>query len=460
MIDPPGSDGRLPAGGSLDGRHAGGIAATAFVRRLVECRPQEWRTAWTSFACNFLILSSYYIIRPIRDEVGVAGGVGNLPWLFTATLAAMLAANALFSALVGQLPRRQFIPIAYRFFIANLLLFFFLWKEADTGWHAWVGRAFYVWTSVFNLFVVSVFWALMSDTFDTEQAKRLFGFISVGGTLGAIVGAAVTSSLVRHLGTRELLLFSAALLELATWCIRHFPARAIGAAGTLSKTAERPIGGTLWSGILHELRSPYLLGISGYMLLYSVTSTVLYFQQAELAAHHFSTIATRTAFFAQLDLAVNVLTIIIQCFLTGRLLKWLGVGVTLALPSVISIAGFTTLGFLPVLRVFIIFQVLRRATNFAAARPAREVLFTVLSREDKYKAKSFLDTFIYRTGDQIGAWSYPLVGALGLGLAGSSFVAVPLAGGWLVLSLWLGRKQMALLRERERDVSARVPLHT
>jgi AAA family ATP:ADP antiporter len=446
MTDPAGSDQLLPTGGSSNGGSAGGTAAATFVRRLVECRPEEWRTAWTSFVCHFLILTSYYIIRPIRDEVGVSGGVGNLPWLFTATLAAMLVANALFSAVVGRLPRRRFIPIAFRFFIANLLLFFVLWKEGESGWHAWVGRAFYVWTSVFNLFVVSVFWALMSDTFDTEQAQRLFGFISVGGTLGAIVGAAFTSSLVRHLGTANLLLFSAALLELATWCVRHFPARAVGGAGTILKAAERPIGGTLWSGIAHEFRSPYLLGISGYMLLYSVTSTILYFQQAELAAHHFATSTTRTAFFAQLDLAVNVLTIIIQCFFTGRLLRWLGVGVTLALPAAISAGGFGTLGFLPLLRVFVVFQVLRRAANFAAARPAREVLFTVLSREDKYKAKSFLDTFVYRTGDQIGAWSYPAVGALGLGLAGSAFVAVPLAGAWLVLSLWLGRKQLALLR--------------
>jgi ATP:ADP antiporter, AAA family len=229
--------------------------------------------------------------------------------------------------------------------------FFVLWKEGGSEWHAWLGRVFYVWTSVFNLFVVSVFWALMSDTFDTEQAKRLFGLITVGGTLGAIVGAAVTSSLVRYLGTGNLLLFSAALLELAAWGVRHFPASAVDGAGTRLKTTERPIDGTLWSGISHEFRSPYLLGISGYMLLYSVTSTVLYFQQAELAAHHFSTSTTRTAFFAQLDLAVNVLTIIIQCFLTGRLVRWLGVGVTLALPSAISVAGFAMLGFLPVLPV-------------------------------------------------------------------------------------------------------------
>lgn len=402
---------------------------------------------YVSFLCNFLVLASYYVIRPIRDEAGVAGGVGNLPWMFTATILAMLAANALFSATVARCPRRSFIPLAYRFFAVNLIGFFVLWRVAPgSSWHLWVGRVFYVWTSVFNLFVVSVFWALMTDVFSTEQSKRLFGFVSVGGTLGAIVGAAVTATLVGRLGTAGLLVFSAGLLELGAQCVRRFPAPGTTEGSAVLPTGvERPIGGTVWSGIAHDFRSPYLLGISGYMLLYSVTSTVLYFQQADLAARHFHGSAERTAFFAQLDLAVNVLTILMQGLLTSQSLKRLGVGLTLALPPMISVAGFAALGFLPITGVFVAFQTLRRAANFALSRPAREVLFTVLSREDKYKAKSFLDTFIYRAGDQIGAWSYPAVAALGLGFAGTSFVASPLAAVWCVLSLWLGRKHLSLM---------------
>lgn len=402
-----------------------------------------------SFACHFLVLASYYIIRPIRDDMGVAGGVNNLPWLFTGTLVAMLVANALFSALVARHSRRRFIPIAYRLFLLNLVVFFVLLKTLSASQQIWVGRSFYIWTSVFNLFVVSVFWAFLTDVFHTEQAKRLFGFISLGGTLGAIVGAAVTASLVQRLGAVNLLLVSAALLEIAAQCVRRFPAEQPAADAQEKLAAERPVGGTIWSGIVHDFRSPYLLGIGGYMLLYSITSTILYFQQADLAAHGFTDRAARTAFFAQLDLAVNVLTVFVQIFLTGNLLRWMGVGFTLALMPALSVVGFTTLGFLPTLTLFVIFQTLRRAANFGLARPAREVLFTVLSREDKYKAKSFLDTFVYRTGDQIGAWTYPVVGWLGLGLAGASFVAAPLAAVWCLLSLWLGRRQLALTNGRD-----------
>ncbi len=417
--------------------------------KIVAVRAPEWRALWMSFACHFLVLASYYIIRPIRDDMGVAGGVNNLPWLFTGTLVAMLIANALFSALVARYSRQRFIPIAYRFFLLNLVVFFILLKTLSQGQQIWVGRSFYIWTSVFNLFVVSVFWAFLTDVFHTEQAKRLFGFISLGGTLGAIVGAAVTASLVQRFGAVHLLLVSATLLEIAAQCVRRFPAEQPAADTQEKLAAERPVGGTVWSGIVHDFRSPYLLGIGGYMLLYSITSTILYFQQADLAAHHFTDRAARTAFFAQLDLLVNVLTVFVQIFLTGNLLRWLGVGFTLALMPALSVVGFTTMGFLPTLTLFVIFQTLRRAANFGLARPAREVLFTVLSREDKYKAKSFLDTFVYRTGDQIGAWTYPVVGWLGLGLAGASFVAAPLAALWCLLSLWLGRRQLALTSGRD-----------
>jgi len=205
--------------------------------------------------------------------------------------------------------------------------------------------------------------------------------------------------------------------------------------------------------VIHDLRSPYLLGICAYMLLYAITSTLLYFQQANIAAQAFTDRGARTAFFAQIDLLVNVLTIFVQAFLTGRLLKWLGVGITLAILPALSVIGFTGTGFVPTLSLLVVFLVLRRAGNFAIARPAREVLFTVVSREDKYKAKSFIDTFIYRAGDQIGAWSTPALGWFGLGMAGVSFVAAPLAAIWLVISLWLGRKQVLLTRKHQPELT-------
>jgi AAA family ATP:ADP antiporter len=419
----------------------------AAVRRMaVDLRPGEARALVLAFVFHFAVLASYYVLRPIRDEIGAAGGLDQLSWLFTATLGAMLLANVLFSAVAARLSRRRFIPLAYRFFIATLAAFYLAMQSPAA--EAWVGRAFYVWVSVFNLFVVSVFWAFMADLFTAEQGKRLFGFIAVGGTLGAILGGALTATLVENAGAATLLIVSALLLEGAAWCVRGFP-ETVGAPsgatvapeGAPTRNAEWPLGGTFWSGIAHVFRSPYLLGICGFMLLHSVTATLVYFQQADIAGAAFTDRAARTVFFARLDIAVNVLTVLMQVFLTGRLLKWLGVGTTLALLPVVSLAGFVAMAAAPSLALLAAFQIARRAVNYAVSRPAREVLFTVLPREDKYKAKAFTDTFVYRAGDQVGAWAYPALRWLGLGVAGVSWVAAPLAAAWVALSLWLGRQQ-------------------
>jgi len=447
---------------------------TKLLSKIVDAKPDERRALWLGFIFNFLVLGGYYVIRPIRDEIGTAGRE-NLPWMFTATLLTMLVANALFSAIVARMSRRRFLPIAYRFFIANLILFYVLMRTLPPAQNVWVGRVFFVWVSVFNLFVVSVFWSFMTDIFRTDQAKRLFGFIAVGGTLGAIGGGQITASLVRPIGTASLLFVSAAALEAAAWCVRFFPAEfarhpersegspepenarqnerslAPKAFGARDDNAEKPVGGSLWAGFTHVVRSPYLLGICGFILLHTITATLVYFQQADLTAHQFIDRAARTKFFARLDQSVNILTIVVQIFLTGRLLKWLGVGLTLAVLPLINIIGFTAMGVMPIIWLLAVFQTLRRAGDYAVARPSREVLFTVLRREDKYKAKNFVDTFVYRAGDQIGAWSYPLLTWLGLGFTGISFVAAPLAALWGALSLWLGRKQIALARARDES---------
>ncbi len=449
--------------------------ALRFLRKVVDVRPNELHALLLAAFFNFVILGSYYVIRPIRDDIGAAGSLEALPWMYTGTLGAMLVANTLFSAIVARMSRRRFLPIAYRFFSINLIIFYLLMRTLSPAQNLWVGRVFFVWVSVFNLFVVTLFWAFMSDIFNSEQAKRLFAFISVGGSLGAIAGPIVTASLVRQLGAANLILITAALLEILPWCVKYFPAAEASAAPPAARArnrardrnpkegeqerdyaqeqeraarvreagAEQPIGGGIITGISHVVRSPYLLGICAFMLFHSITSTLVYFQQADITGHQFHDRATRTAFFAQLDLAVNTITIVVQLFVTGRLLKWFGVGVTLAFLPVLSTLGFIGMGIVPVLSLLAVFQVLRRAGNFAVTRPAREVLFTVLSREDKYKAKSFIDTFVYRAGDQIGAWSYPLLTSFGLGLTGISFVAAPLAAVWCALSIWLGKKQAA-----------------
>ncbi len=437
------------------------------LQRVVDVREDEVRVLLLSCAYFFLILASYYIIRPLRDEMGVAGGVRNIPWLFTGTLVGMLIFHPPFAALVARLPRQRFISITYRFFMANLLIFFVLLKLTPESQSVWAGRAFFIWTSVFNLFVVSVFWSFMADVYRLGQGKRLFGFIGVGGTIGAIVGSAITVGLAERLGPINLLIASIVLLELGVRCVNglsayfsdsakpHSPAPAGGATVPLEEEAlrqrekttaassETPIGGAVLAGITSVMRSPYLLGIVGYMLLYTVAATFLYIQQADVIEQAFSDRAQRTVVFAKIDLAVNVLTVLTQVFLTGRIIKLLGVGVTLTLLPAVCIVGFTNLGLMPTLGVLVVFQVLRRASNYAVARPTRETLYTVVPREDKYKAKNFIDTFVYRGGDQIGAWSYALMQWLGLGLAAIAFVAVPICGLWLLIGLWLGREQSA-----------------
>ena len=410
---------------------------------IVDVRTDEIRALWLGFAFNFMVLGGYYVIRPIRDEIGASSGVEKLPWMFTATLVAMLVANALFSALVAGMSRRKFIPIAYRFFIANLIIFSVLMRVLTPAQQAWLGRTFFVWLSVANLFVVTVFWAFMTDLFSNEQGKRLFGFISIGGSLGAIIGGSITAWLVKPIGAANLLLVSGVMFEVAAQSVRFFPADFTkGQQASQDRPAEEAaIGGSLWSGITHIFRSPYLFGLFAFIIFYSTTSTWAYFQQSDLAGHGFADRTARTTFFANLDRSVNTLTLLGQLFLTGRLLKWLGVTPTLIIMPALSLIGFVFIGISPLLAVLAVFQVLRRAATFAFMRPAREVLFTVLRREDKYKAKSVIDTFAYRVGDQLGAWSYRGLNAFGFGLRGISFITIPIIAAWLALSVWLGHKQ-------------------
>jgi AAA family ATP:ADP antiporter len=422
------------------------------LRRAVDVRPDELRALWLAFVFHFAVLAGYYVIRPIRDEIGASSGVDKLPWMFTAVLITMLAANAVFAAIVARMSRRQFIPIAYRFFIANLVIFYLLMRTLPAEQQTLLARCFFVWVSVFNLFATTVFWAFMTDLFTPEQGKRLFGFIAVGGSLGGILGPIITTALVHHVTTGIFLLICAAMLEIAAQCVRFFPSNF--AAADQRPTSEKPMGGNIWEGITHICRSPYLLGLLLFILLYTSTSTWAYFQQADLTKYQIQNTATRTAFFAKLDLSVNTLTVVIQIFLTGRLLKWLGVGMTLVLMPALSLIGFLAIGFAPVLAVLAIFQILRRAATFALTRPAREVLFTVLRREDKYKAKSFIDTFAYRAGDQIGAWSYGGLHERGFNISATSFIALPFVALWCGLSLWLGHRQSTLAREKQTQLTS------
>ena len=427
--------------------------------RIVDVKPEELHALWLGFLFFFLVLAGYYVIRPIRDNIGAAQ-FENLWWMFTAVLLTMVAANALFSMIVARMSRRRFIPIAYRFFILNLIIFFVLMKSVPSGKQPWVDICFFIWVSVFNLFATAVFWGFMTDLFTNEQGKRLFGFIAVGGSLGGILGPIITTSLIHYVSTGVFLLICAGMLEIAAQSVRFFPAefrRHDSKSAEDAGDAEKPIGGKFWDGVTHICKSPYLFGLFLFILLYTLTSTWTYFQQSDLTRTGFVDKAARTAFFAKLDLTVNTLTLLLQIFVTGRLMKFLGVTVTLLFMPILSLFGFAAMGWAPVIAVLAAFQVARRATTFAFMRPAREVLFTVLRREDKYKAKSFIDTFGYRCGDQFGAWSYGGMQALGLKFTAISYIGVLVVASWCGLGVWLGRKQRALADvQTKRDRSAQL----
>jgi AAA family ATP:ADP antiporter len=410
--------------------------------RVVAVRPEEVRALLWSFAYFFCLLAGYYLLRPLRDEMGIAGGVRNLQWLFTATFLVMLAAVPLYGALVARLPRRRFIALVYRFFALNIAAFWvLLWLGIGTQA---VARVFFVWISVFNLFAVSVFWSFMADLFSAEQGKRLFGFIAAGGTLGALAGPALALTLSVPLGPHNLLIIAGLLLEAAVLCVSRLDAPA---AGTPEAGAQ--VGGSSFAGILMVLRSPYLAGIALWVALLSVAGTFVYFQQASIVAAASDDPAVRTRIFAAIDLAVALLTVAVQFIATGRLIARFGVGAAAALLPLVFAAGFAALAASPALAVVIAVQAIQRTANFALSNPAREVLFTVLAREEKYKAKNVIDVVVFRGADAAGGWLFAALRALGMELQAISLAAIPAMAAWFALALALGRAQ-------ERRAAARM----
>lgn len=420
---------------------------------LLTVRQGEWRPLLWSFSYFFALLCGYYIIRPMRDEMGIAGGVEQLQWMFSGTFLVMLAAVPLFGWLTRHYAPRRFLPYVYYFFIANLILFFALFRSDLT--HAYVARAFFVWASVFNLFIVSVFWSFMADIFSNNQARRLFGVIAAGGTAGALTGPALTALLVGPLGPTNLLLFSAGFLGWAVLCIHRLAAwrqtaQATPRATEEARDADAAVGGGILAGVRLIFQSPYLMGICLLMLFFTSLATFLYFQQAHIVRDHFNDPAQRTALFAAVDFAVNALTLLTQIFLTGRIVERWGLAWTLAAVPLVLMAGFLALSLMPTLWVVLTVQVLRRAGNYAVMRPGREMLYVVLSKEEKYKAKNFIDTVVYRGGDAVSAWVYAGMQALGLSASGIALVAFPLAGVWAGISYRLGRRQELMAAKAEK----------
>jgi AAA family ATP:ADP antiporter len=434
---------------------------TQWLRRVIDVREGEAPGLIGSFVYFFFLLCSYYVMRPLREEMGVAGGVNRLPWLFTGTFLATVAVVPLWGALVSWMPRRRLVPMAHRFFALTMVLFCVLLRAPSLA--KVVVPALFSWISVYNLFVVSVFWSLMADLHTPEQGRRLFGFVAAGGTAGAIAGPFLATMLASKLGPPNLLIISAIALEIASQCALRVvrakaeaptvdPSLSVAVAGTEHTPDERPLGGAVFAGVPQLLRSRYLLSLSLHVLLFTVTATVLYFQQANITAHAFANSGERTSYFAQIDLAVNILSLVVQAAGTGRLMKRIGAGAALAVVVIVTAAAFGGLAASPGLVALFLAMTARRSAGYALERPAREVLFTVVSREEKYKAKNFIDTVVYRGGDVATAWLQQALTAGGISMRGMVIGSLPVTGFWLLLVYSLGRRQETLARAKTEIV--------
>ncbi len=423
--------------------------------RLFKVEPGEARALICSCAYFFFLLCVGYLLRPLREELAVQGGVRSLKWMYLATGGSMLVVSTIFAAIVSRLPRGRFIPWCYQFIGAGLLVFYVLLVALPESRHVVIGRVFFVWVSVFNVFMTSLFWSFMADVFSNPQARRLFPAIAVGGTLGQLCGSFIAGRMTRGPDPADpafLILLAVGALEAAWLCMlllnRMRPAAAPG-------VREAPIGGGALAGLRQVAASKYLGGIALLVLCYTVTSTFLYTTKLQVGEAHSADRAARVAFFAGIDFWAGVATVAAQLFLTSRVVAWLGVGAALAVLPFVTLGGFALLGaamwrphWLEASVVLVAFEATRRASNFAISHPAREMLFTVVGREDKYKAKNVIDTFVYRTGDQAGIWSWDGLMALGSGAPGVCLAAAGLSCAWLLLGLRLGSMQRRLAAEQ------------
>jgi ATP:ADP antiporter, AAA family len=440
----------------------------AFMRalqRVVAVEPGEMRSIAWSWLYFFSLLASTFVLRPLRDSMGLNGGADKYPMLFTGTLVAMVVVSPPFALLVTKLPRRRFIPIVYRISM-GCLLGFWLWLELSPGsLKLAAAYTFFVWFSVFNLFVVSVFRGFMADIWRLDQAKRLFGFIGVGGTLGALAGSWTASLLAKPIGSVNLLFLSIVLLEVAVFSVRRLVGIHRIDATPPGQNAAPPAAlrtSDMWRGLKLIVSQSYLRWIAGYTFFYGLIGTFLYYQQGKLVDLTIHDRDVRTQYFASIEFWVQLGTVLIQLLLTARLIRWFGITFALISQPAIAVLGWIALSLAmiygpwlgtrgltvahlaPELAVLAGVQILLRISNFATAQPAREALYTVVEREVKYKSKSFVDTFIYRLGDCLGSWAFIGIEAVGASLTAIAFLTIPIAGVWVFVGRTLGRKQREL----------------
>jgi ATP:ADP antiporter, AAA family len=426
-----------------------------FISRTLGIERGEFAAVAWSFTYFFCILSSYYILRPVRDMMAVESGPETIPWLFVGTFVTMLLATPVFGWIASRYPRKRFLPWVYYFFILNILIFWAAFSHAISQEldFVWLSRMFFVWISVFNLYVVTVFWSFMADLYTRDQCRRLFGIIAAGGSIGALLSGIATRTLVIPIGFQNLLPISAAILLLATFCIarlRHWVEREDREEKSATLTSERPLGGSPLAGVTQVLQSKYFVGIAISTAIATLLGTALYMFAAELVEDAIINADERTQFFSDINVATNALALIGQLLIVKHVVKRFGLGVSLSLLPVVSVAGFALLAFDPSLALVAILTVIRRALGFGFSKPTSDMLYSVVTPEQKYKAKNFIDTVLYRSGDVVGTWvvRFMYVG-LGLGMAMTSLVMLPFAMIWAALAIWLGREY----KQRDKEIS-------
>ncbi|PZQ10842.1 MAG: MFS transporter [Rhodanobacter denitrificans] len=436
----------------------------SLLRTALSLRREEVGPVLIAASFFFCVLTALMLLRPARDALGMERGIESIRWLFAGTVLVTLAINPVFGWLVGRLRRLQVIAVTYGFFVLSLVGFWVLLRFAPGAVGERSGQVFYVWFSVFNLFVTMVFWALLADRFGSDQGKRCFALISAGGTLGAIVGPWLTSRLAEPLGTPSLLLVASGFLLLALVAarllVRMTPDRIDADAADAGASAADEIGsigGSAWAGLHAVFRSRYLAGIAGYVLLMTVLATFIYFTRLHMVAAVSDDVDARAALLGNIDLWTQVAVLVLQLGLTGRLIERFGFGWALALLPIATAAGFIGLAVYGSFVVLIGLEAVNRAVQRGIARPAREALFTVVSREEKYKAKAFIDTFVYRAGDVVGAQVEGVLGRLGLAVGGLAGVVVPMALLWAALGIWLGRAQWRRASGSAADAASASP---
>jgi AAA family ATP:ADP antiporter len=409
------------------------------VGRLVSVEPHELKALLASFATLFFVFSSYTMLRPIRETMGLTSGVENLPALFWGTFIAMLLVQPLYGLLTSRVPRSTFLPWVYAFFVSNILLFW-VWFNVQED-HTWIARAYFIWVSVFTLFIVTVFWSLMADVFTREQAGRMFGFIAAGASTGGLLGPFLAGRLAVPMGTINLLLLSAVLLSCAlvsqrlviNWHRAH---------GTAVKRGEpeKALGGGAWSSFMQVVRSPYLLGIAVFVLLLTWVSTFVYLEQQAQVAVRFASRDERTQFFSNIDFWVQASSLVLQALIFSRLYKLIGFKILIVIVPTLMMFGYMAYAFAPTFVVVVGVMIVRRIGEYGIMRPCRDTLYTVVSREEKYKAKSLIDTFIYRGGDATSGSVHQFVtSVLGFTSAGVGWVGAFFSLLWAIVAFSLGK---------------------